>query len=356
MNHRDNLQLLLQGGSPQWIPFTLDVGGTPGFTDPIQRRFERETGAQDPAEFFDYDFRTFSLKTRFGGAEPRELHPSLPASAVVRFDEWGIGHEAEGLEGTYERMHCPLARVETVAEVENHPLPIIEEPTAAAEVEAFHRRGYPVFGYAGSIYEWSWWLRGMEAFLMDLLSAPALAEAILRRATEHTKALALGSARAGVDVLCFYDDAGSQRNMQIAPALWRRFVKPRWAEVLDAVRAARPETFFFLHSCGNIEPIIADIVELGFHILHPLQPECLDAAKVKRQVGTHIVCCATLSAQRTFPFGKPEEIRAEIDRLEREMGGDRRCILCPSNRIQPETPWENILAFVEAAKRGRSAL
>lgn len=350
MTSRENLEILLAGGSPSRIPFTLDVGGIPGFTDPIQRRFEKETGARDPAEFFDYDFRTFSLKARFGGDNPRRHHPSLPASAEARFDEWGIGHEAEGLEGTYERMHCPLAHVESVREVEGYPLPIIETPPSFPEIARYHARGYPVFGYAGSIYEWSWWLRGMEAFMMDLLAEPALAEAIIRRVTDYTKRLARASARAGIDVLCFYDDAGSQQNLQIAPDLWRRFIQPRWREVLDAVRDIQPHAFFFLHSCGNIASIVPDVVDLGFHILHPLQPECLDATQVKRQFGSRIACCATLSAQQTFPFGKPDEVRAEVRRLKREMGDDRRCILCPSNRIQPETPWENIVAFAEAAK------
>ncbi|HPA20363.1 MAG TPA: uroporphyrinogen decarboxylase family protein [Verrucomicrobiae bacterium] len=351
MNKRENLELLLKGGSPPWIPFTLDVGGVPGFTDPIQRRFEEETGARDPAEFFDYDFRTFSLKARFGGEDPRAAHRSLPASASVRFDEWGIGHEAEGLEGTYERMHCPLAHVENIRDVERYPIPIIEESPSFPQIADFHGRGYPVFGYAGSIYEWSWWLRGMEAFMMDLLDEPALAEAITRRVTDYTKALACASAAAGIDVLCFYDDAGSQQAMQIAPDLWRRFIKPRWAEVLDAVRAISPGTYFFLHSCGNIAAIVPDVIDLGFHVLHPLQPECLDATRIKREFGSRIACCATVSAQRILPFGKPEEVRAEVRRLKREMGDDRRCILCPSNRIQPETPWENVVAFAEAARQ-----
>jgi len=350
MTKRENLDLLLAGGCPERVPFTLDVGGVPGFTDPIQRRFEKETGAKDPAEYFDFDFRTYSLRAHFGGENPRRLHPALSADADVHFDEWGIGHEAEGLEGTYERMHCPLARAENAGDVERHPLPVLEVPPSFPEIEDFHRRGYPVFGYAGSIYEWSWWLRGMEAFMMDLLDAPELAEAITRRVTTYTKSLAVASARAGIDVLCFYDDAGSQQNMQISPGLWRQFIKPRWAEVLEAVRSTNPNTSFFLHSCGNIAAIVPDVVDLGFHVLHPLQPECLDPAGIKREFGSRITCCATMSAQRILPFATPDQVRAEVARLKREMGNDRRCILCPSNRIQPETPWANVIAFAEAVR------
>ena len=80
MTPRENLSLLVSGASPQWIPFTLDIGGSEGFTTAIQRRFEQETGAKDPAEYFDYDFRTAELpggsaaKTRGGGARGPRGH------------------------------------------------------------------------------------------------------------------------------------------------------------------------------------------------------------------------------------------------------------------------------------------
>jgi uroporphyrinogen decarboxylase len=100
-----------------------------------------------------------------------------------------------------------------------------------------------------------------------------------------------------------------------------------------------------------VRGILPDIVELGFHILHPVQPECMDVAEVKRNWGRELVPCATLSAQRLLPFGSAAEVRAEVRRLRNLFADDGRCLLAPSNRIQPETPWENVLAFVEEAHR-----
>jgi uroporphyrinogen decarboxylase len=134
--------------------------------------------------------------------------------------------------------------------------------------------------------------------------------------------------------------------MQISPELWRRFIKPAWHDVLGAVRAAVPGARFFLHSCGNIRAVVPDIVDVGFNVLHPIQPECMDVAEVYREFGRQIVPCTTISAQRVFPFGTPDEVRAEVRRLLGLTAKDRRGFLVPSNRVQPETPWENILAFV----------
>jgi uroporphyrinogen decarboxylase len=144
-----------------------------------------------------------------------------------------------------------------------------------------------------------------------------------------------------------------QTGMQISPELWRRFIRPRWQEILNDVRARCPGTRTFLHSCGNIREIVPDIVELGFNVLHPIQPECMDFAEIRREFGRHIALCATISSQRTLPFGTPEDVRREVRRLKELAGEDRRCILCPSNLIQPETPWANILAFAEEARADR---
>jgi len=351
LNCAENLQMLLEGKKPEWRPFTLDVGGVPGFTEPIMRRFTEETTHHDPAEFFDYDFRTFSLSPRFGGDDPSLLHKGVEPGTT--FDEWGIGHWAGGKEGTYEKMYSPLADVSSVKEVEKLPTPIIDKNADVCGVAEYKKRGYPVFGYAGSIYEWSWWLRGMQNLMMDLVAQPALAEAIIRKVCGYTKQLALASAQAGIDVLCFYDDAGMQTGMQISPDLWRKFVKPAWADVLEAIGSKFPKARFFLHSCGNIREIVGDIVELGFDILHPVQPECMDPAEVKSQFGKDIVICTTISAQKVFPFGTEECVRREVRRLKETCGKDNRCILCPSNMIQPETPWQNIIAFAKEARADR---
>ncbi|MFW6139243.1 MAG: uroporphyrinogen decarboxylase family protein [Spirochaetota bacterium] len=349
MTPHKNLMHMVKGCKPGWIPFTLDIGAIQGLTEPVLERFRTNTGAQNPSEYWDYDFRTFSLQAACGNPDPKAYHEGAPPG--TSFDEWGIGHWAGGADATPGRMLHPLAGTQSTREVENYPEPVIQKPAITA-LDEFKNRGYPVFGYAGSIYEWSWWLRGMERFMADLLLHPAVAGAVVEKVCSYTARLALETARCGVDVLCFYDDAGMQTGMQISPELWRKFIKPAWKKVLEAVRKHFPEAVFFLHSCGDITPIVPDIAELGFHILHPVQPECMDLEKIKQQVGSNLVLCATISSQNTFPFGSPADIKEEVARLKALFARDKRCILCPSNAIQPETPWQNILAFVEEAQSG----
>jgi uroporphyrinogen decarboxylase len=347
MTSLENLSMLM-GGRAERIPFTLDVGAIPGFTAPVMNTFRQKTGSDRPEEFFDYDFRTASLSARFAGDDPAALHASVEPGTT--FDEWGIGHWAGEMVGTYEKTFPPLERAGSIAEVESLPTPLIDVGETDKVVQGYHTRGYPVLGYAGSVYEWSWFLRGMQAFMVDLVINTRVAEAIIRKVTDYTKSLALASAQSGIDVLCFYDDAGMQTGMQLSPEMWRRFIKPRWREILDAVRRAYPDRLFFLHSCGKIEAIIPDIIEIGFHILHPVQPECMEFSAVRAEYGRHLVLCACLSAQKTLPFGTPDDVKKWVSGVRKLCASDNRVIMCPSNMIQPETPWENIVAFAEAAR------
>jgi uroporphyrinogen decarboxylase len=351
LNARENINKAVSGGSPDWIPFTLDIGALCGFTKPVLTRFRQETGSEHPEEYFDFDYRTCSLGAAFGGDDPRRLLPDVPRD--TSFDEWGIGHWAGGAEATYEKMFSPLAGAATGEAIDEYPQPRVLADGRRAVIDEYHRRGYAVFGYAGSIYEWSWWLRGMQRFMEDTILRPEIAHALTRKVAGYVTQLALASAEAGIDVLCFYDDVGMQTGMQISPHTWRRFVKPYWSRVLNRVRCAYPESFFFLHSCGDISEILQDILELGFHVLHPLQPECMDFSEARERFGKDILLCGTVSAQRTLPFGTADEVRREVAHLRELCSDDNRLLLCPSNMIQPETPWENVIAFVEEARAGR---
>ena len=347
----DNLRALLEGQAGSWIPFSLDVGAIPGFSEPIQQRFRRNTESEDPADYFRTDLRVFSLTARFSGDDPASLHSTVLPD--MTFDEWGIAHVRSHVEGTLDGTYAPLAGATCLADIEALPSPIVETHIDTSLIHAYHTRGYPVFGYAGSIYEWSWWLRGMENFLSDMVGHPMLAEAVIHKVEDHTTRLATATAQAGIDVLCFYDDVGTQRGMQIAPTLWRRLIKPAWKRVLEAVRQTAPKAKCFLHSCGRIDAILPDVIELGFDILHPIQPECMDFSTVYKRYGEHILLAATISSQKTFPFGCPDEVRNEVRRLAEIVGPSHRAILMPSNVIQPETPWENVVAFAEEARNLR---
>jgi len=81
-----------------------------------------------------------------------------------------------------------------------------------------------------------------------------------------------------------------------------------------------------------------------------VQPECVDPAEFKNLFGDRLAFWGTIGIQHTLPFGTPEEVRQEVKTRIETVGAGGGLLIGPSHVIEPEVPWENVLAFVEAVK------
>jgi uroporphyrinogen decarboxylase len=137
----------------------------------------------------------------------------------------------------------------------------------------------------------------------------------------------------------------------MSPATWRKFLKGRLAGVIAAARKIKPDVLFDYHSDGYVEPLIDDFIEIGIDSLNPVQPECMDPAKLKRRFGRRLSFWGTIGIQHTMPFGTPAEVASEVKLRCETVGKGGGLYLSPTHVLAPEVPHENIRAFVEAAKK-----
>ena len=63
------------------------------------------------------------------------------------------------------------------------------------------------------------------------------------------------------DVIMFHDDIGTQNNMFFSPELWRKMLKPHLKRATDKVHELG--MFMEYHSCGKLEQVVPDLVEIG---------------------------------------------------------------------------------------------
>ena len=116
-------------------------------------------------------------------------------------------------------------------------------------------------------------------------------------------------------------------------------------------RRMNPDVVFFIHSDGNIMPVMEDLVDdLGFNMINPMQPECMDLKKIFRNFGDRIVMHGCGSLQKTLPFGSPEEVKREVRSIIDNLGQSGGLAVMPSNYIGFDIPIENIIAFYETAR------
>jgi len=150
-------------------------------------------------------------------------------------------------------------------------------------------------------------------------------------------------------VLALDDDVGMPGRMMISPRMWREFFAPRLADIIRAARAIKPDLRVLYHSDGHSEPILGDLVELGVNAINPVQPEHMDAARIRQRFGPRLALWGTVGRQTTFSFATPEEIRAEVEERVATLGR-AGLVLCPAYDIdEPDVPWENVAAFLQAA-------
>ena len=151
-------------------------------------------------------------------------------------------------------------------------------------------------------------------------------------------------------MLSLGDDVGMPRSMILGPDHWREFLGPRMAAIIAAARALKPDLRVVYHSDGWYEPIVGDLIEIGVNAINPVQPEHMDAARIRRRFGTRIAFWGTVGHQTTFAHGTPADIRREVRERVATLGR-AALVLCPAYDVPwPDVPWANLAAFLEAAQ------
>jgi hypothetical protein len=149
-------------------------------------------------------------------------------------------------------------------------------------------------------------------------------------------------------------DFGTQHGPFIAPDAYRDLYQPFHKQV-NAFIHKHTNWKTFIHSCGSVIDLIPDFIESGFDILNPVQCSAagMDAPKLKQEYGKDLVFWGGgVDTQKTLPFGKPEEVYAEVrERIAifNEGGG---FVFNTIHNVQANTPVENLLAMFEAVKDG----
>ncbi|CAA7601387.1 Uroporphyrinogen decarboxylase [Acididesulfobacillus acetoxydans] len=200
-----------------------------------------------------------------------------------------------------------------------------------------------------SIFEASWYLRGLDQFMMDMALNKDYAHALMDKVMQFPLKAAKKYIQLGVDMVWFGDDVATQTNMMISPPMWREYLKPRYAKIFEECKKTNPNTKIAYHSCGNCEAIIPEMIEIGLDVLNPIQPASMNPFEIKRKYGKDICLFGGLDVQHTMPFGTPELVRTDVKRLIEGCGKGGGYILSPAHHIQSDTSNENIFAFYAAA-------
>lgn len=285
----------------------------------------------------------------FRGFYDRELKPG------TTFTIYGVAQEP-GSAAAYHmtRMVHPMEDFDSVEQVLSYPYPEfggLDIAPAKAAVEELHKNDTIAIGYASNVFwEPSWYLRGMENLMIDMMSEDPMAEALLDRVTEIAIDRVRLYAKAGVDVIYMGDDVGTQHSLLMSEDLYCTWLKPRLTRVIRAIKEINPDILVIYHSCGFVKPLIKHFIEAGIDILNPVQPECMDFREIYEEFSDRIAFNGTIGTQTTMPFGTADDVRREVFK-NLEIAGDKGGLfVAPTHLLEPEVPVENVVAYIKACQ------
>jgi hypothetical protein len=88
---------------------------------------------------------------------------------------------------------------------------------------------------------------------------------------------------------------------------------PRYKRIFDAIHANGWHVW--MHSCGKINAILNNLIEIGLDIIEPQQPRTLGIQEIGRQFRGKVCFASLCDIQQTLPHQGEAEIRAEAKML-----------------------------------------
>jgi uroporphyrinogen decarboxylase len=105
------------------------------------------------------------------------------------------------------------------------------------------------------------------------------------------------------------------------------------------------------HSDGNLWPILDDFIEVGFDGIHPIQPQSMDIAEVKKHLSGKACILGNIDCRYLLPYGSTQEVESAVKETIEKVAAGGGYIISSSNSIHPGCKPENYITMVEAAHK-----
>lgn len=366
MTSRERVQCALNHEVPDRVP--IEIGGVAtSFTYGSYNIITKHLGIKQPEakigifkvmENIDEEIlRAFQTDFRYVLFSPEgEKWENKQIDEKTFADFWGITFTDVG--DYYEMIKNPM-KAFTVYDLESYNWPDFSDKDAYRGLykkakSLYENKEYAIVGNCAiNLLERSQWLRGIDTFLIDLMINEEFANAMLDKMLFLAKQYIdnyLEAVGNYIDILCMGDDLGTQNALMMSPEVYRKMIKPRYAELCQYIKK-KTKAKIWHHSCGAIYPLIGDLIEAGVDIINPVQPKAagMDREKLKNEFGDRICFWGGIDIQYILPRGTRDEIIQEVTHAVKTLGKNGGYVLGPAHNIQSDVKPENIELMVSTA-------
>ncbi|MBN1997910.1 hypothetical protein JW935_10185 [candidate division KSB1 bacterium] len=253
----------------------------------------------------------------------------------------------------------PLAEA-TIKDLDSYSFPDGKDPSRFSGVreQATYLRENTPFSIAtsigGVVYEYCWYMRGLEQWFIDMIEQPRFCEVLLDRTLTYWLDYYTGLlSEIGdlVDVVMIGDDLAGQEGPLFSPDFYRRIIKPRQKHLVQRIKSLTTAKVWY-HTCGACSVFIPDLIDLGIDILNPVQigAHGMDPIYLMKTYGEKVVFWGGgIDSQHVLPYVKPIEIRRHVKRNMAVFKPGGGYVFNNVHNIQAGVPAANIVELFDAA-------
>ncbi len=238
------------------------------------------------------------------------------------------------------------------ADFERYPWPrAVDADLYPLEYMARHLpEGMAILASTGGILEPVMWLMGYETFALAIYQQPDLIKAMFDKIAEIFVPLAGMLAQMDrVMALWMGDDMGFKTGPMIAPAHLRQFVFPIQKQI--AAIAHRQGMPFMLHSCGNLEAVMDDLIDdIGIDAKHSYEDVIEPVESVVARYSVRMAVIGGIDVD-ILARGSAEQVRRRTRQVLQACAPSRAYVLGSGNSIANYVLPENFLAMVDEGWR-----
>ena len=284
----------------------------------------------------------------FTGVATIQLHGDTSEEFV---DEWGTswGTNAQSWPAAWSNGDVVNSREDWKRlRIPDPNLPVrFEQPRRFVELAGGE---FAVVGGVRGPFSAAWMLAGLINMSTWLYDDPELLSDMLTVMSRWNTQLALGLVACGVDAILIHDDWGMNKSTFISPDDWRELVFPCMTAEVETIAATGVPVM--LHSDGNLNALMEDIVRLPICALNPLQRSAaMNLVDTKRRYGDRLCLVGNVDATQTLPNGSPDDVEREVLECLRDAAPGGRYILAPDHSYHAGVPAANTWRALQACQK-----
>lgn len=333
-------KVLLRDGEPDFVPF-YEL-----FSDKeiIEAVTKKPLSIQTAVEF------QFKMGYDYIGAGINYIYPrtllSTDDTAVLSRGKRNFVDDNHGM-------------IETRGDYEKYPWPVITDAVADGVNRAikYLPEGMKIIlGLPGGVLENVMWLMGYIPLSYAIYDDEALVSDMFERVgSEFVKILKISLEKTEIDkigAVVMGDDMGYNHSTMISPELLRKYVFPWQKRIVEVSHSY--ELPFILHSCGNLEEVMEDLIEdVRIDAKQSFEDKIMPVAEAKRRYKDRIAILGGVDMD-VLASRSEDVVRDYVEKIICDCAPEGGYALGTGNTVANYIPLENYLAMLDVGrKKGR---